>query len=527
MPYTLLQTGTDLRSVNSFGGLSSPLALPAGVTLTDVRTPRFARFKRYAIVVNTPSRPLSVDEDGVVRVLTPLAPSVAVALTGPNAGTLSGTYLALQTYVIRDAVGNIITESDYGPAMTTAVTIANKKLLATFGVSTDNVDGTKLYRTTTNGATYFPWAVTDDNTTTTYESDSSDAALGIAEGPSLGTPPDLTLIAEWAGRLWGVDRTDVDDLRYTEAGTMYAWSILNTLAIPHIGSDAAGITALIPRRNALGVARRDMFLQITGNSTDNFAPVVVNGGEQTGCVSQETVVVFNDVAYFLWRDGVYRWDSNGITSITNGLVRSWFATDTYFNKALYWRAFAQLEPRNLKYRLFLASAGSSQVDRWVEFDLLSGTWWGPHKTDAFTPSSAILVAGTDNQPYFMIGGREGYLSQEQDDKNDWGVSPITLSVETKRHDMTEPDYEKFWGELSVVGQVQTTGTIVITPSLGGSPDGMTAQTVLSYDMSQGRQRLGRLGMGNYLSLAFTHNTINQDVMLYGYEVNPVNLIGRR
>lgn len=524
MAFTLLQVGSGLKSINGTGQLSSTLTLPSGVILATNLTPRFAKFKNYVVVVNTPTRPISVDVDGVVRVLTPTAPASAIILSAGASGALSGTYLSLQTYKLLDASGNVIAESDYGPAMAAPWTIASKKLHAAFAISADAVDATQLYRTTTNGATYFSWARVDGNTLTSYEDDAADASLGIVEGAPLGAAPDLTLIAEWAGRLWGVDRSDVDDLRFTEAGTMYAWSALNTIPIPHIGADAAGITALIPRRNALGVARRDTFVQVTGTQLANFTPITVSGGEQMGCVSQESVVVLNDVAYFLWRDGVYQWDSNGITSITNGQVRSWFTSDTYFNRAMFWRAFAQLDPIRLKYRLFLASTGNIVHDRWVEFDLLTRTWWGPHKTAAFSPSCAVQVQGVNQQPYFMIGSREGYLSQEQADKNDWGA-PIETIVVTRSQDMDEPDYRKYFGELSMIGKVQPSGTISVTPTVGDLD--ATPSAPMTYDMTVGRDRLARIGEGLVMSLELTHNTVNEDIELYGYEVNPVTMVGRR
>lgn len=530
--FTLVQAGTTLRSVNSAGQLSSPLTLPVGVSLASNRVPRFARYKQYVVLVNTPTKPISIDTSGVVRPLTPFAPGVAVALTSPDAGGLTGTYLALQTYKLLDSLGNVIAESDYGPVMSATVTVSAKKLLATFQVSGEAVDATQLYRTTTNGGVYLPWTLVAGNTATTAENDLSDASLGTIAGPTLGTAPDLTLIAEFGGRLWGVARGDVDDLRYTEAGTMYAWSALNTLSIPHVGNDAAGITALIPRRNALGVARLNIFNQVTGSLRTNFAPTVVNGGENVGCVSQESVVVWNDVAYFLWRDGVYRWDSTGITNISNGFVRSWFTSDQYFNKTMFWRAFASIDPSGLRYRLFLASAGSTVIDRWIEYDINAGTWWGPHKTDAFNPTSAILVAGADQKQYFMIGSQNGYLSKDSSTKDDWGTKPINLHVQTKYHHVQAPDVDKYFGELTVFGKAQPKGTLTVTPAVGdlnssGTITEVTPSLPFSLDMTQDRNRLGRIGAGRIASLTFDHNTIDQDVALQGYEINPVRPVGRR
>lgn len=526
MPYTLLQAGGTLKSINTSGALSSALALPTGVQLAINRVPRFAKFKQFVVVVNTPTRPISVDEFGTVRVLTPSAPAQAVALSVGASGTLSGTYLALQTYLLKDTLGNIISESDYGPAMTTAVAVAAHALHADFPLSPDAVSATRLYRTATLGGTYFPWIDIAGNTITSEEDNIADSALGLVAAPARGSAPDLTLVCEWGGRLFGVDRSDVDDLRWTEAGTMYGWSALNTLPIPHVGSDAAGIMALVPRRAALGVPRRDVFTQVTGTDRTNFAPTVVNGGEQVGVLSNESVVVYNDIAYFLWRDGVYKWDGNGISCVTNGSVRSWFTSDQYFNRSMFWRAVAQLDPIALKYRLFLASLGSANLDRWIEMDLLTGAWWGPHKTDAFTPSCALLVQGADQQPYFMIGSKEGFLSQDQDARNDWDAFPIDLSVKTTRMAAKEPDLEKYFGEVSVMTKKQDAGTLTVTLS-AGDEDAETARATYAHDLTKSRERLGRVGVGTGAILTFENNELNRDVAIEGFEINPVNIVGRR
>lgn len=527
MAFTLLQAGGTLRPINSDGVLGAALTLPAEVVLSITKVPRFARFLRHLILVNTPSRPLVIDENGTVRVLGLKAPATKVTLSGAAGGTLSGAYLVKQTYIVKDAAGNVIAESDYGP-VSDAVTITSQFLRAEgIPLSPDSVTAIRLYRTTTGpGGVFFKWVDIDGNTQTAYQDDLSDAGLGIVAGPILGTAPDLTLIMEWQARLWGVDRTDVDHLRFTESGVLYAWSALNTIPIPHVGDDAAGIIGLIPRRNALGVGKRTGFSQIVGTSLSNFNCVVVPGGEQASFVSQESCIVRNDIAYFLGADGVYKWDSSGITSITDGKVRSWFATDVYFNRSMYYRAFAQLDRAGLKYRLFLCAAGTTIPNRWVEYDLLTGAWFGPHLTTAFTISCAVDVAGADGQLYPMIGAQEGYLSQDQDARNDWSTIPISCQLRTKAHSLDLPDIEKFWGELSINGKAQSAGTVVVYPVVGDL--GTANPSVpLIYTMTNGRQRLARVGVGKHLTLEMTHSTLNQEVMLYGYEVNPVNIIGRR
>lgn len=529
MSFTLVQAGNQLYPINSNGAPGAALVLPAGVTLSTRLVPRFTRINRFLVLVNTPTVPLSIDENGIVRRLTIPGPLAALTLSGPSGGTLTGTYLSVYTYIVKDASGNTISESDYSPVPAAPATITSA-FFRVDGIApsiSPSVGGVRLYRTTTGpGAVYFKWKDIDGNTTTGYQDDLADAGLGIVGAPIVGPAPDLTLIKEWQARLWGVDRTDVDHLRYTEAGTMYAWGALNTIPIPHVGDDSAGIIGVVPRRNALGVGRHTSFSQITGTANSNFQCVTVSGGEQASFVSQESCIVRNDVAIFLGMDGVYRWDSSGISSISDGRVRSWFATDQYFNRSMFYRAFAQLDRAGLKYRLFLASAGSNFIDRWVEFDLLTGAWFGPHLTTAFTLTSAVDIAGANGQFFPTIGSQEGFLSIDQEPRNDWTTHTIPLMAQTKAHSQGEPDLEKYWGELSMNGKQQTAGTVVISP-LVGDLTALPPLTPFAYDMVNGRQRLPRLGVGKHVSLVMTHDVLNEDVMLYGYEINPVSIVGRR
>ncbi len=548
MAFTLLQAGTNLQTANAQGGLSVPLSLPGNMVLSQTRVPRFAKFNRYVVVVNTPTRPLTIDPDGTVRLLTPDAPTAPLTLTGSATGALSGTYLSVYAYIIKDALGNVISHSDYSPPMTGAVTIATKGLVVgnllpypdlytvqNPAPSTDSALvslGMRIYRTVTNGSTYFKWvdvgspSVVVDGSSQVTVSDASDASLGLIAAPLVGSAPDLTLIKEWQGRLWGVDRVFVDDLRYTESGLMYAWSALNTIPI-RPGQDDAGIIALIPRRDALGVARRNVIVQITGTSTSNFRAVTVPGGEFRGCVSQESVVVVEDDAYMLGLDGVYLWNSAGLQCISREHnVSAWFESDHFFNRAMFHRARAQFVDR--RYRLFLASTGSTSLDRWVEFDLDMKVWWGIHRTadGAFTPSATIDVAGANNQVYPMLGTQEGMLLQEQDAANDLQAFGIPVRAETKQHG--SPEKESYFGELSLWSEAQTTGALTVTPTVGELTGAQAvAQPPFTTTMSKGRERLGRLGVGKHAKLVIEHSAINEPVVLYGYTIDPVSEIGRR
>ena len=528
MAFTVIQAGTSLQGLTTTGALTT-LTLPSGVTLNATLRPRFAIFNKYTVMVNSPSRPIIISGDGVVRVLSPTPPQVILSLAGVAGGTLSGTYKARQTFIVFDTNGDIITQSDYGPVMTIPVTIAANYLQAQgLDISTDAVSGSRLYRTATGGSVYFQWIDQDGNTQTSGPIDAlSDAGLGLVAGPILGAAPDLTLICEWRGRLWGVSRLEIDHLRYTETGLMYAWPILNDVVVPRLGADTRGVTGLVARRDALGIGRRNSLHQMTGDSASSFRLVKIS--EAVGVESNESIVVYRDVAYWLWKDGVYQWDSNGVTCVSDGtagraMVRSWFTTDSYFNRARFQYAFAQIDPVRNKYRLFLASAGSSVEDRWVEFDLNDRTWWGPHKTGAFSPTCTLIVPDANDTLVQMVGSSSAYLWKEQATRTDSTATAIDYDVDAKRHDAKTPDIEKNWLQLSLLSKVQAAGSMSVTPYVG--PLSAAAGTAITADMTKGREKLPRLGAGKFCGLNFRHNTVAQDCELYGYEL-PFYELGRR
>jgi hypothetical protein len=201
MAFTVIQAGTSLQFMDTDGVLSS-LTLPTGATLRDDVPPRWVVFGGYAILVNTPSFPLTIAPDGVVRPLCPKPPAVAPTVAIGTAGTLSGTYGGIRyTYLIKDDIGNIIAESDFSPPSNT-VTLTNDKLQVS-GVSVSpetSVNARRLYRPTTDGAVLFPWFDIEGNTITTAQDDLSDAGL---EKPPLGyqrrrARPDLLQYARFS-----------------------------------------------------------------------------------------------------------------------------------------------------------------------------------------------------------------------------------------------------------------------------------------------------------------------------------------
>lgn len=530
--FSVIQAGTSLQMVDEVGNLTT-LTLPTGITLRPDVPPRWVTFGRYVVLVNTPSQPLTIDSTGTVRLLSPKAPRLGPVLSGVGSSTLTGTYVSRYTFVTLDAVGNIISESDYSPISNTA-TITNQFLqAASLDISPDQISGRRLYRSTTGGTTLFQWVDLDGNILTSIQDNLSDAGLSLVASPVLGTPPHLTHIAEFRGRLWGIGDEDVDTLRYTETGLMYSWPADNSFQIPQVGSDATGVRALVQRREALGCGRSNQLVQITGSGEENadgtidFDVVILS--KNLGIESQETVSVFRDTAYFLWKDGVYSWDSSGITCISNGTpsgtgnVRTWFTTDNYFDRGAFPSAFGKVDLVRGKYRLFVLNPDGEL--NWVEYDIEDKTWWGPHKTGLFVPSSVFTLSNARNTEFELIGSTAGDLYMEQLTRTDGASTAIDFDVVGKRHDLGESDQEKFFGHISMWGKKQTTGTLAVLSRVGELS--RTTEKIQSYDMTLSRQKLGRIGTGKYAQIEFSNAVAGDDVELYGIDVDPVNIIGRR
>jgi hypothetical protein len=104
--------------------------------------------------------------------------------------------------------------------------------------------------------------------------------------------------------------------------------------------------------------------------------------------------------------------------------------------------------------------------------------------------------------------------------------PIDAQATMRSDESGEPEQEKYYGELSVHVDAQATGTLTITPELG-SVDETTATAAMTAPLTQARTRVNRIGTGNTMVLNIANAELNVDAAIYGYEIDPVNEVGRR
>ena len=534
----IIQGATTLYKMNLTSGTATTLTLPTGVTLSSTRKPRFAVLNQWIVMVNSPTRNLAIDPEGIVRVLVPRPPTHAPTLALGAATGLTGDYMYKVSFILTNPDGELLMESPLSPASIPLTTTDDKIALSDIATSLDDISARRIYRTLASGTAFFKLLDLEGNTNDTLlDATSDDVVELLPEVPGTLVTPPGTLpgirfknIIEWKSRLWAVadDPTLIDSVFVSDTNKVYAWP--HTVTAYPTGMHGDGIVAFAKRRNQLGLLKTDGLWQIGGSSGNvgininnvSVSQVSVGNG---GCQAPDSVITIADTVYWLGADGVYKWDDSGVSSISDSTVAPWFRTDTYFNRTRFGNAFAKYNEAREQYELHLANAGDSTENRWVAYNVKTGGWYGPHLTSAFTPTHAHHTDDSDGLPLSLIGGSDGVVYKaNQTTFVDGAATVISLDVYGPWHGNDAPDVEHLWKELSVLTKVESGGTLTITPTVGRLNS--SADTAISHDLTLGRQRLRRLGRGALARLRFTQSTASQDVSIYGYEL-PTHELGRR
>jgi len=534
MPYYIAIAGGSAYKVNTSGTVVA-LSLPSGITIDSTRPARMAILDKKIVLVNAPNRSVWIDRLGVIRPLGLRAPVSPVLLSAIGSSTLSGTYKARYTHVVIDPdTLELLMESPMSP-LSAAVTPASQFLCAAgVAVSTDTVTARRLYRTVTGGsAIVFPWGDLNGNLATSYADSLADANLSLVPAPDeLGNPPGtqpgsrMTLIREFKGYLWGVGDQDPDTLRRSAYNCVYSWPSAGTFDVQPVCADQYGITGLVSRRDEFGILKRDIVWKIVGSNPDNFEFVKVRDSKGRGCFAPDSVVVIDDIGYYLGGDGVYTWGPDGVNSISDEKVRNWFSSDTYFNRSQYPNAFAKYNSKYHGYELHLAAAGSTNIDRSVFFDIARKTWWGPHKTDALVPTACSEIIDSSGVVIPVMGSSAGHIWKQNQTGFIEGTDDIALDLITPFHNDSSPNVEKLWGNFILHSKIQTAaGDMRILVKKGGLD--ATAAYELSPTQLLDRQIFRTIGNGRLVNLQMLETTASQGCEIYGYEIDPIFEVGVR
>lgn len=473
MAFYLVQSGTKLYKVDTNGN-AVELALPSGVTINSARRGRFAILDRTVVFVNAPSLNLQIDPNLTVRILTPTTPTTSPVAAAGAAGALTGSYRYGVTFAIMSGT-RVITESGMSDPSSAVVLALQQGALSSIPVSAQpGINARRIYRTLNGGTDFFLVTTIVDNTSTTLAGDNTtdeEAAAGTPLDEGLGQPPGATTgdyieeIVAWKDRLWIMSHNEPDRIRFSANGLAYGFNEDNEVKAKPVGADLAGGTGFIARRDELGIGKRRKFMKVIGNDESDFEVIGVN--EDVGIWAPESAVVNRDIGYFLAEDGVYAFASGPLTCLSREKVHPWFTTDDFFNRALFPQAFAHYNQRLDGYQLWLASAGSDVIDRWVFLDMKTRNWYGPHKTAALTASCVGVFEDNDGLVVPVIGDVDGQIWRMNQPAFRDGASAIDFDVYGKFHSQGNPDSTKVWGPLSVFNKAESGGTLTIEARVGG------------------------------------------------------------
>ena len=453
MPYSYVQAGRTLQRLDT-NGTASEITLPDELILNQDRT-RSATLDRRVCVVNSPSHnfmmlqgdPVTGSMDEAVS-MSPVAPKLALNVAESGIGDLTGTYKYKCSFLIKDSKERVVAESPTGPE-SAAISPSNQGVtINAIPVAVEpSINSRRIYRTLTGGTVYFHLRDVDGNGEATIIDSQSDESIALASGPNnLGNPPGsygastkLELITAWKGRLFGraggaQTAIDKDILLWSEIRRPYAWPDSNTLPIPPVGADTFGITAFIPRRDKLGIGKRDAIYAITD-------PTPLEGQlrriASIGVVAPDSVVIRDDVAWFLSEDGVYEWGSQDIVrNVSVNSVHPWFTTDKYFNRGAFEDAIGFYHEERESIVWLLPGRDDAVLSRWVEFYPSSGVWLGPHLTDEFTPTYVSALEDAESVATFVFGGADGRVYQESMRGYDGATEgPLSSSQDSSRRSL--------------------------------------------------------------------------------------------
>lgn len=150
------------------------------------------------------------------------APASAPSIVSNATGALTGDYRYLVT-----TLNSNLAESDTGPSSTT-LTLASATVrvtLPTFAASY-GVSARRVYRTEDGGATFKRLATISDNTTTFYDDDADDSALGTNAPTENGIPPNYSFVHFHQNRLFVIS-PESTAVKYSNLGDPYNFAATN------------------------------------------------------------------------------------------------------------------------------------------------------------------------------------------------------------------------------------------------------------------------------------------------------------
>lgn len=392
------QRGDELEGTKTFSS-------PVGDALLSWTT-----FRSYLIFTSHAFLPQKWRSDLIATNLTisdqPTAPSGVASAT---VGNPNGDY----TYRVSFRNSTDGTESLASDASATVTTASKKVDLSSIDTSADNqVDQRRIWRKKSTESLYRLLTTIEDNTTTTYTDDTSDAAIAnnTVLNTNRGTIEPAAVCCVYSNRLWlGNTSEGTSTLRYSEADTI---DFPASNAIDINPDDGDEITGLLAAYGGMVIFKNRSIYFMTGYGPTTFQIQKVWDG--AGCVAHKTITQANGVVRFLGIEGVYEMDSSmtprNISQAQQTLLRyldtdkTRYATAAYHpSKRQYYISFDTID-NDIAYGRYTL-VYNEIFESWALWDI---------------GFDVLELRPTDANEYRLLGLRDGFCWTIEESESDGG-----------------------------------------------------------------------------------------------------------
>jgi len=221
------------------------------------------------------------------------APTTTSTVASQATGVLTGGYRYKVTYVNSFSV-----EGSVGP--TTATFTAASATLRVSNIPTApqsfGVSARRLYRTSAGGSEWKRITEIADNTTTTYDDNNADTALGVTAPEDNGMPPNYSVVCYHANRIFCNDPANPSLVWYSNLAEPFTFSSANFIRVGDASADL--VKALSVYDNSVIVSCENSQWLIYMASTDDADWQLIRLKSEFGSRSHFAHVLFNNKIFF-------------------------------------------------------------------------------------------------------------------------------------------------------------------------------------------------------------------------------------
>src|SRR3990167_1289140 len=513
--------GTTLRQIATDQSLST---LKSGLTAEPMFGVSSQDRLQLASANNTP---VKVTLGSVVSNWGIAVPSSAPTATkGASGNVPPGGHRYVVTYVT--TYGK---ESNRSSPSATVLSTGSQVSLTSIPVSSEaQVTQRKIYRDDQGDALYRFVATINDNSTTTYTDNASNADLSSVTAPEAGgavdnsSPDNMAFVWTHETYIFGVLADDRKTVMWTEANEPEYWPTLNTRTFH------TEVSAGIPTLGGSIIFGSDWMVQVTGGEGGSRTLQFNEGNPELGCVGPRAVCRAKQATFLIHDDGPHLTTSGvddwylgtPIRDQIDDLDASSFASSILVYQRERYRVLWFVDGEVFVYNF--GNQGTGQVSPegvGVDpLDLRLGKWTRMELPDDYSVTSAAIVETAADTPELWLGASDAVVYRSTTSVANFGVGSlseaIVADVKTTFEKVIADDDREGRGRFLTIegnGTAASTWTATLTFSQdangGGKSQSVSRSVVIGPGSTSKKYAVPRGYQGVYCQLRLQNSTAGE------------------